>query len=106
LEQVTIPRRRHDAKENAGSCLKRPTVLSVVSRPKRIKEITFGGFEPLPPRTLPRDALESLFAGRRLQNKSRQSPSLGPRCNKLIKPTAECFYHDSPRALALKFRKD
>jgi len=81
-------------------------VLSVVSRPKRIKEITFGGFEPLPPRTLPRDALESLFARRRLQNKSRQSPSLGPRCNKLIKPTAECFYHDSPRALALKFRKD
>src|SRR6185369_8879202 len=86
--------------------LKRPAVLSVICQPKRIREITFGGFEPLPPRTLPRDALEGLFAHRRLQNKSGQSPSLGPRCNKLIKPTAECFYHDSLPALALEFRKD
>ena len=78
LEQVTIPRRRHDAKERAGSFLKRPAVLAVVSRPKRTRQITFGGFEPLPPGTLPCDALESLFARRRLQNKSRQSPSLSP----------------------------
>jgi hypothetical protein len=103
LAQVAI---RHTAKERAGSFLKRPALLFAISRPKRTREITFGGFEDLPPGTLPRDVLKRLFAYRRLQNKSGQNPSIEPRCNKLMTPTTQCFCHDPPlRGLALEFRK-
>jgi hypothetical protein len=104
---MTIPRRRHNAKEKAGSLLKRPALLFAISRPERTREITFGRFEDVPPGTLPRGAFESLSADRRLQNKSGQSPNLGLKCNKPIKSIAGCFCHDPPlRGIALEFRNE